>query len=138
MISRTARWSFQAAVIFFCRPLPMPGTSVSRSGSFSMTSKTAVPKVVDHLLGELGADALDEARLARYFCIPSTVLGWAVLSTWALNCWPCVGSTAQRPWASTHSPARTSGRVPTTVTRSRLALDLHLQHGEAGSRGCGR
>ena len=44
MMSRTARWSRQAAVMRSASPGPMPGISRSRAGSRSITSNTAAPK----------------------------------------------------------------------------------------------
>jgi hypothetical protein len=83
-----------------------------------MTSNTAVPNALTSRSANFGPMPLISPD-ARYFCMPSAVSGCAVFSTWALNCWPCWGSTAHQPRASTHSPARTSGIVPTTATRSR-------------------
>ncbi len=44
MMSRTARWSRQAAVMRSARPRPMPGISRRRSGWRSITSNTCSPK----------------------------------------------------------------------------------------------
>ena len=59
---------------------------------------------------------------ARYFSIPSSVSGWVVRNSAALNCRPCCGSITQAPAASSHSPAFASASVPTTDTNSRKPL----------------
>ena len=67
---------------------------------------------------------------ARYFSMPSAEAGWVVLSSSALNCWPCSRSTTHRPVASRCSPAVTEVVLPTTVTKFLTALDLHLEDGK--------
>src|SRR5216684_7823895 len=56
---------------------------------------------------------------ARYFSMPSTVLGADVRRKRALNCWPWVRSFTHSPDAVIHSPAAIVAACPTTVTRSR-------------------
>src|SRR5215469_5928510 len=54
--------------------------------------------------------------------MPSTVVGGTVFINWAFNWSPCSLSLTHQPSASSHSPAVTVGRDPTTVTSSRCPL----------------
>ena len=56
---------------------------------------------------------------ARYFSMPSAVVGSADRRKSARNCTPCVRSLTQRPLACTNSPAPIAAAWPTTVIRSR-------------------
>src|SRR5512132_2407042 len=56
---------------------------------------------------------------ARYFSIPSAVVGGATRKKSARNCTPCVRSFTHRPLACTNSPAPIAAAWPTTVIKSR-------------------
>src|SRR5512134_1647554 len=56
---------------------------------------------------------------ARYFSMPSAVVGGAARRKSARNCAPCVRSLTHRPLAWTNSPAPIAAAWPMTVIRSR-------------------
>src|SRR6266849_4031605 len=56
---------------------------------------------------------------ARYFSMPSRVVGDAGFKNVARNCMPWLRSLAHTPLAWTNSPDEISGTWPTTVTASR-------------------
>ena len=62
--------------------------------------------------------------LARYFSMPSAVVGGIHLSCPALNWRPWFLSMTQKPSALSHSPELTVGAEPTTVARSRCPFTL--------------
>ena len=62
MTSLIAFCSSQAAPIILVRLGPRPGTSTSRFGSRSMTSRVSDAEVLDDPVGDPRADALDQAR----------------------------------------------------------------------------
>ena len=80
----------------------------------------------DDLGGNFGP-MLRIAPEARYFSMPSAEAGWVVLSSSALNCWPCSRSTTHLPVASRCSPAETEVVLPTTVTKSWRPLTCTLR-----------
>jgi len=90
---------------------PLPGTSRSRAGSFSMISKTSCRSFPTSRAANLGPMPLTRPD-ARYFSTPSGVSGCVVRRISPRNCWPCFGSMTQRPWASSHSPAETLSQRP--------------------------
>ena len=80
------------------------------------------------ILAAIFGPMLRIAPEARYFSMPSADAGWVVLSSSALNCWPCSRSTTHLPVASRCSPAETEVVLPTTVTKSVRPLTMHLEN----------
>ena len=74
MISRMTFWSAQPDVIFSIRFGPIPRRSLRRSGSFSMTLKTSVPKAATRTLAQKGPIPFTMPE-PRYFSMPLTVVG---------------------------------------------------------------
>ena len=79
------------------------------------------------ILAAIFGPMLRIAPEARYFSMPSAEAGWVVLSSSALNCWPCSRSTTHLPVASRCSPAETEVVLPTTVTKSWRPLTFTLR-----------
>ena len=117
MISRTARCERQPSQIRVARCGPIPSTSRNRSGSVSMTSKTAAPNAATSRRANCGPMPLRSPE-ARYFSRPSTEVGAAARTHAAWNCKPWVLSRIQTPPVWIASPVAIAGIRPTTVTRS--------------------
>ena len=84
MISRTAFCSSHPATTWPWRFGPIPGSSRSRSGSFSMISKTSAPNARTSRAAKWGPmpRIIPEPR---YFSMPSRVLGGITLRCSARN-----------------------------------------------------
>src|SRR5579883_266160 len=123
MMSRMTLCSAHAALILRRRSGPMPSTSSSLADAFSMMSKIFSPNLSTSFPAYAGPIPLT-IPLARYFSIPSRVVGGVHFNSSARNCSPNCLSWLQRPSAVSHSPAFTEAREPTTVTNSRRARAL--------------
>ena len=118
MISRTAFCSAHADTTCAWRFGPIPGSSTSRAGSFSMTSNTSAPNVRTSCPAKWGPmpRIIPEPR---YFSMPSRVLGGTTRKCSARNWSPWLRSLTHAPSASTNSPGATLAALPTTVIGSR-------------------
>jgi hypothetical protein len=123
MIARITFGSAQPFWIRSARLGPMPATSRRRSGSCSMVSNTASAKAWTSFLAWTGPMPLIMPE-ARYFSMPSSVVGGAARRKAALNWTPWVRSLTQVPLAWTNSPALIAAAAPTTVTSSRWPRTL--------------
>src|SRR5262245_58471585 len=119
MMRRTAFCSRQLSRMRAMRAGPMPLTSLRNDGLSSITCSVRSPNTSTIFFAYFGPMPFTRPE-ARYFSMPSAVVGGTARISSALNCSPCCGSNTQEPAASMTSPAVMETILPTTVARPRL------------------
>ncbi len=109
--------SCQAVPIAAVRLRPRPCTSISRPGSFSMTSRVCAPNAATIRAAIFGPIPLIRPE-PRYRSMPCTVAGSTLVQLCTSNWRPYFGCEPQRPTIRSRSPGCTPGRAPITVSRS--------------------